>query len=151
MRLSHHSSLSMIAAVPVLLAACNGDPAATMAPTTPNFSQTSVIFPFHGYLFSLSCSHGAPNSNAQVLLNTGGIVILFCGSAQSTVGITSFDYSIGLLDQSGTLITGCVASDNTFTGDYRCKSKKWSATLTVTDLTPALAAAPAVQHRQEGL
>ena len=50
MRFLSRSSLGVIVAVPVLLAACNGDPAATMAPTPPGFNtapfKSSTSFPF---------------------------------------------------------------------------------------------------------
>ena len=137
MRFSTYYPLGVLAAA--LLAGCSGDPAATTAPTTPSFSQTSQIDPTHRYRFSLSCSNAASLSGVLITLLTGsvGSATLFCGQSVQMQLFFDFSYRILVREDPSVAVKECIDVTHT-TGDFRCKSKKWSATLTVTDLGPVL-------------
>jgi hypothetical protein len=132
-RFSHYAPLAVIAGA--LLAGCTGDPAATTAPTTPSFSQTSTISPTHRYRLSLSCSNAAGESLMEVNWGSGSASGP-CDFWVAPAGFTSFNYTISLREIAFADITVCAAAGVNTTGTFKCKIKKWSATLTVTDLGP---------------
>jgi len=133
-RFSNYAPLGVIAAA--LLAGCSSDPAATTAPTTPSFSQTSPIDPTHLYSLDLSCSQAASFSDMMIVVFGEVIGPFHCGASTVFGGIGNFAALVSVRDQPLFSITQCTFSSNT-TGDFKCKTKKWSATLTVTDLGPA--------------
>jgi hypothetical protein len=107
MRLLNSAPLSATAAVLVLVAACDGDPAATAAPTAPSFSQTSTILADHVYSLALSCSNAAPNSYMDLIAGSvPGSARGFCGQAVVGFGFKFVLYSIYVQDQFATL-TSC--------------------------------------------
>jgi hypothetical protein len=123
----------------VLLAACSGDLPAPTSPTTtapttmPSFSSANTLSATHVTAVSLSCSNAAPESDAGFSPDFG---TLTCGTVFASAGITSFGYKIDVKDASLNIMAVCTALVST-TGSFTCKSQKWSAKLTVTDLGPA--------------
>jgi hypothetical protein len=128
----------------LVLVACSGDQPAPTAPTTrPSFSTVgSAISAQHEYSFSLSCHNSSPASQASVTESNGkptfslscaGSEVVGAGSGDGFGGFTSFDYTITLNDATPAVIS-CTRTDVTTTGAFKCSSKKWAATLTLTDL-----------------
>jgi hypothetical protein len=128
----------------VLLAACTGDRAAPTGPTTtPSFASTgSTIVTQDEYSFSLSCHNSSPNSQASVTENNGRPTysvscgdskLAGAGSEDGFGSFTSFDYTIALNDATPAVIS-CTRTGVTTAGAFKCSSKKWAATLTLTDL-----------------
>jgi hypothetical protein len=127
-------------ATPFLLVACGADGSLPSAPTpAPDLavgaSRAAPLDPTHIYRFSLSCSAAAANS--IVSLTTNGPINVLCGGGGTELGpgllwgpFTQFDYSIGLDSPDGKV---CSQAGVTTTGTFRCRSQKYSATLTVTD------------------
>ena len=132
MHFSNYSPWALITAA--LVVGCNGDPAAT---TAPSFSQTSTLLATHRYGFTFSCSNAAQESMVQLTTSAGDVASGPCGLSVQMAGLTFFVYYISVREMPSVDITVC--TDNaTTTGVFKCKIKKWSATLTVTDLGPGL-------------
>ena len=122
---------------PLLLVACSGDQTAPTAPTTApamvvSASRSIPLDPSHTYRFDFACSAAVPNS--LVSITTVGTINVTCNS-WTEVGMANlspfnnFAYSI-TLDPAGKV---CSQAGVTTTGTFRCRSKKSSAMLTVTD------------------
>ena len=138
---------------PLLLAGCNADPA---APADPEFvpdhapvrqvdpplalatsgTRAAPIEPSHTYRFGFTCSGSAPNSlvhitndgaigNIYVPCNTSTELGMAYGTAFGTYGV-----EITLDGPDGKV---CSVAAQTQTGAFKCRSKKYVATLTVTD------------------
>ena len=132
-------------AAPLLLVACNGDPAAPTAPATvPDMapamavsaSRSAPIDPSHTYRFDFACSAGATNS--LVHLTDDGVIgstNVTCNSwteLGAAYGTTFGSYGVEItLDAPASKV--CTQAGMTRTGAFRCKSQKYSAVLTVTD------------------
>jgi hypothetical protein len=126
---------------PLLLVACNGDQTSPTPATSPDIApamalsanRSVALDPSHTYLFSFACSAAAPNS--LVTITTVGNINITCNSwteigAANLSPFSTFAYGI-TLDVPGAKV--CSEEVVTTTGTFRCKSRKYSATLTVTD------------------
>lgn len=55
-----------------------------------------------------------------------------CGESSIGIGFTEILFRIFVMEHPGTIIELCEAFATT-TGDFKCRNKKWSATLTLTE------------------
>jgi hypothetical protein len=127
-------------AVPLFLAACSGDQSPATAPTAPDVALSAAkpvaLDPTHVYQFDVTCTNAAPSS--MVIINTATTYpttwVPCNGSFQLGPGISTpltwYDYEIDL-DSPNHLV--CSRAGVTTTGTFKCKSQKYTATLTVTD------------------
>lgn len=145
-------SLSVIAAM--VVAACSGDQGAPTAPTTtPSFK---LLSPDKQYQFSFSCSAnvktGTDGSFSDMNIyhskkpDVGNAtpLTLYCGDSPVVGDVYSFDYGIELFDAtSGSRVpVTCQTQKNgvSYTidkpGTFTCAYQTWSATLTVSEVSP---------------
>ena len=139
---------TLVAAVAALLflVGCSGDPTSPTPPATvpdviaaPSMAYSAArstpIDPSHTYRFAFSCSASAGNSLVHIS-NDGNIgnINVTCNSSTelgAAYGSTFSNYGVDItLSPSGKV---CSVPGVTTTGTYRCKSQKYSASLTVSD------------------
>ena len=135
---------ALLVATPLLLAGCGDQQEAPTGPATvPDMvSPTAVaalrstaIDPSHTYRFETTCSAGAGNSLVHIS-NDGAIGSIYVTCNSSTelgmaYGTTFSTYGVDItLDPGGTV---CSQGGLTRTGTFRCKSRKYTAALTVVD------------------
>ena len=108
-----------------------------MSPTTTtSFSQKTPLVPGHLYEFGLSCSNEAGLSQVNLVVFGGlSTATLRCGQAVQTTA-ASFQYFLFVRSDPPVIRAVCAEGFVNTTGDFKCRSKKWAATLTVTDLSP---------------
>lgn len=152
MRSLRHTLLAAIAA-PLLLAGCTGDQVPSTAPElVPDPSpvrevdlplalavsgtRSAPIEPSHTYRFDFACSAAAPNSLVHIT-NDGAIGSLNVPCNSSTELGMAYGTAFGSYGAEITLDWPdgkvCSVAGQTRTGTFKCRSRKYVATLTVTD------------------
>jgi hypothetical protein len=133
-RFSSYYPLGVLAAA--LVAACGNDPAASTAPTTPSFSQSSPLILGHLYRFTLTCADAVSQfSFVEIRTDLGDLFEVRCGEGQTapTHNFGSFSYRIVL--QGGFISKLCENTDINTVGPFKCrKGSQYSATLMLIDL-----------------
>jgi hypothetical protein len=130
----------------LFLVGCTGDQTSPTPPATvpdviaaPSMASSAArstpLDPSHTYRFAFACSAGAGNSIVHITNDgTIGSINVACNSSTelgAAYGSTFSNYGVDItLSPSGKL---CSQTGVTFTGTYRCKAQKYSATLTVSD------------------
>jgi hypothetical protein len=126
--------------IPLLLIACNDRPSPITGPDTPELAaatRRAPLDPGHTYRFEFTCGSAAAaaNSVGWILTDTNiprlGVT---CNSSteMGMVNGTAFaEFGYEIAPENGTPV--CSAAGLTTTGSYRCKARKYTAALTVTD------------------
>ena len=138
---------TLVATVAVLLflVGCNGDQTSPTPATVPDViaapsmaysaARSAPLDPSHTYRFAFACSAAAGNSMVHITNDgTIGSINVTCNSSTelgAAYGSTFSNYGVDItLSPSGKV---CSQTRVTTTGTYRCKSQRYSATLTVSD------------------
>ena len=138
---------TLVAAIAALLflVGCNGDQTSPTPATVPDViaapsmgysaARSTPLDPSHTYRFAFACSGAAGNSLVHITNDgTIGSINVTCNSSTelgAAYGSTFSNYGVDItLAPSGKI---CSQTGVTTTGTYRCKSQKYSATLTVSD------------------
>ncbi len=127
--------------IPLLLVACSGDQSLATAPTTApalalSANRTGPLDPTHIYRFGFTCSSAAPNSVVSITTATNiPRINLLCNSSTQLGAaygspFSEFGYEVSLDSPSP---QECNAAGVTTTGTFKCRFRKYTATLTVTD------------------
>jgi hypothetical protein len=127
--------------IPLLLLACGEHQA---LPTGPAASPDLALIagkpvsldPSHTYRFGLTCSSAAPGAQVSVITATNIPRIDFPCNSSTELGaaygtaFSEFAYELALGTPTDKV---CSATGVTMTGSFKCRSRKYTATLTVID------------------
>lgn len=127
--------------IPLLLLACSEDQALPTGPAaTPDFALSAgkpvALDPSHTYRFGLTCSSAAPGAQVGVITATNiPRIDLACNSSTELgaaygTAFSEFGYELSLGTPTGKV---CSATGVRTTGSFKCRSRKYTATLTVID------------------
>ena len=126
--------------IPLLLLACNDHSSPTTAPDVPELAaaaRRAPLDPGHSYRFDFACGSaaGAANSVVWILTDTNIPRIGVTCNSWTELGMaygTSFaEFGYEFTPENSAPV--CSVAGLTTTGTYRCKARKYAATLTVTD------------------
>jgi hypothetical protein len=127
--------------IPLLLLACNDHSSPLTAPDVPELAaaapRRAPLDPGHTYRFDFTCGSvaAAANSVAWILTDTNIPRIGVTCNSWTELGMaygTSFaQFGYEITPENGA--PACSDAGLTTTGSSRCKARKYSATLTVTD------------------
>ena len=126
--------------IPLLLIACNDHPSPITGPDTPDLAaaaRRAPLDPGHTYRFEFTCGSAASAANSVGWIITATNIPrlgVTCNSSTELgmaygTSIAEFSYEITPEDRTPV----CSAAGLTATGSYRCKVRKYTAALTVTD------------------
>ena len=141
-------STTLLAAlsIPLLLIACNDRPSPITGPETPELAaaaRRARLDPGHTYRFDFTCGSGAATANSVgwIITDTNiprlGITCNSSTEMGMAYGTAFAQFGYEITPEDGAPV--CSQAGLTTTGSYRCKARRYSATLTVTDegvLTP---------------
>jgi hypothetical protein len=126
--------------VPLLLLACNDHPAPMTAPDAPELAaapRRAPLDPGHTYRFEFTCGNAAASSNSigWVFTDTNIPRIGITCNSWTELGMaygTSFaQFGYEIAPENAAPV--CSEAGLAVTGTYRCKARKYTASLTVTD------------------
>jgi hypothetical protein len=125
-------------AIPLLLIGCADDQSTPTAPGAPSLAaaRRAPLDAGHTYRFGFTCSAAAANSLVWIMTATNIPRIGVTCNSSTELGMAygtafdRFDYEIAL-DAPGA--AACTDAGITTTGTFRCKARRYTATLTVTD------------------
>ena len=126
--------------VPLLLIGCNDHPSPITGPDAPELaaaSKRAPLDPGHTYRFEFTCgsSASAANSVAWIITATNIPRLGVTCNSSTELGMaygTSFaEFGYEITPENGT--PACSAAGLTTTGSYRCRARKYTAALSVTD------------------
>jgi len=114
----------------VLTAGCGGEQAGPTAPAAPSFLNVGTT-----YHYVLTCNKfTSSGSNVILSQETGFFLQMFCGQDTQFSGVTDINYDIFLHGSDGLPVGPVCRGSVTSPGTFKCRYRKWVATLTVTAL-----------------
>ena len=130
-------------AASLLLVACSGDQASPTAPTAApamalSASRTVPIQASHTYRFDFACSAAAAANSLVHITNDGAIgsIYVTCNSGTElgmAYGTAFSNFGVDITLDSPAGVKVCTQEGLTRTVTFKCRSQKYSASLTVTD------------------
>jgi hypothetical protein len=126
--------------IPLLLIACNDRPAPITGPDTPELAaaaRRAPLDPGHTYRFEFTCGSAASaaNSVGWIITDTNiprlGITCNSSTELGMAYGTAFAEFGYEITPENGA--AACSQAGLTTTGSYRCKARKYTATLIVTD------------------
>jgi len=126
--------------IPLLLIACNDHPSPLTGPDTPELaaaSRRAPLDPGHTYRFEFTCGSAASAANSVGWIITATNIPrlgVTCNSSTElgmAYGTPIAEFAYEITPENGT--PACSVSGLTTTGSYRCKTRKYTAALIVTD------------------
>lgn len=129
--------------IPLLLIACNDHPSPITGPDTPAApefaaaSRRESLDPGHTYRFDFTCGSGAAatNSVGWIITETNiprlGVTCNSSTELGMAYGTAFAEFAYEITPEEGAPV--CSQAGLTTTGTYRCKARKYTAALTVTD------------------
>ena len=127
--------------IPLLLLACSEDQALPTGPAaTADFALSEgkpvALDPSHTYRLGLTCSGAASGAQVSVITATNIPRIDFPCNSSTELGaaygtaFSEFGYELSLGSPNGKV---CSAAGVATTGSFKCRSRRYTATLTVID------------------
>jgi hypothetical protein len=126
--------------IPLLLIACNDHPSPITGPDTAELaaaSRRAPLDPGHTYRFEFTCGSAASAANSVGWIITATNIPrlgVTCNSSTElgmAYGTPIAEFAYEITPEDGTPV--CSESGLTTTGSYRCKTRKYTAALIVTD------------------
>ena len=126
--------------VPLLLIACNDRPSPITGPDTPELAaatRRAPLDPGHTYRFEFTCGSAASAANSVGWIITATNIPrlgVTCNSSTElgmAYGTPIAEFGYEITPENGT--PACSAAGLTTTGSYRCRARKYTAALIVTD------------------
>jgi len=126
--------------IPFLLIACNDRPSPITGPDTPELaaaSRRAPLDPGHTYRFDFTCGSAAAAANSVGWIITATNIPrlgVTCNSSTElgmAYGTAFAEFAYEITPEDGTPV--CSEAGLTTTGSYRCKARRYTAALTVTD------------------
>lgn len=126
--------------IPLLLIACNDRPSPITGPDAPELaaaSRRAPLDPGHTYRFDFTCGSAAAAANSVGWIITATNIPrlgVTCNSSTElgmAYGTAFAEFAYEITPEDGPPL--CSEVGLTTTGSYRCKARRYTATLTVTD------------------